>query len=794
MITPRWKKILADLGTNKTRTLLASLSIAVGIFAVGVVVTSYFLVRDAMNADYFTVNPRTARIYAELFDQSLVDQLASVEGVISIEGHYDIWVKGTAADGRQYPVNLASIAPLDRQNVDRLVYEAGAKTLGDQEIFFERAGAEGMGLKVGGAVDLLMRDGQTRTLKLAGIVHDVQSNPFKFNSQTSAYVTPETMKWLGESDRFNVVAFTTAGSQTDTKHIRAIADRVALLMSKNGIEVFSVNVNNPGQHPAASIINTVLKLMGLLAAMSVGLSIFLVINTVNAVMGQQVRQIGIMKALGATVAQMVAMYLALVLAFGLIALIVAVPLSALSAYVMTSIIVDKLNADTVPFYLPPLSIILQIGLGVAVPLIGASSPVVGSARMTVRQAITNYGIGASVSRNWIDRLLDRMRKLPRPILFSLRNTFRHKSRLALTLFTLTLGGAIFIGVLSVRDSLFAEVDAVNNYAQADVSADLSALYTLAKVNEAVKEITGVVSYEGWWSGKLNLLYLDGVNSDQVIVAAPPAQTKLVKPSMLEGRWLLPSDTNAIVVDNHFMKFRPDVKVNDTINVRINKQNYPFTVVGIFRMGGNSTIGKAYMHLERISEIMETEGQVNSLKLVTDRHDSARQYQISEQLKSQFQEMDIEAALITGAETTSQSRASLSLIILLLLIMAVLIALVGGLGLVGTMSMNVIDRTREIGVLRSIGAVSGSIFQLVTVEGLFVGLISWLFSTVVAIPVASLLGSTLGSTLMNVSLYYRYSFQGVVFWLVIVLVLSALASLIPARAAVRLTIRDVLAYE
>jgi len=251
MITPRWKKILADLGTNKTRTLLASLSIAVGIFAVGVVVTSYFLVRDAMNADYFTVNPRTARIYAELFDQSLVDQLASVEGVTSIEGHYDIWVKGTAADGRQYPVNLASIAPLDRQNVDRLVYEAGAKTLGDQEIFFERAGAEGMGLKVGGAVDLLMRDGQTRTLKLAGIVHDVQSNPFKFNSQTSAYVTPETMKWLGESDSFNVVAFTTAGSQTDTKHIRAIADRVALLMSKNGIEVFSVNVNNPGQHPQA---------------------------------------------------------------------------------------------------------------------------------------------------------------------------------------------------------------------------------------------------------------------------------------------------------------------------------------------------------------------------------------------------------------------------------------------------------------------------------------------------------------------------------------------------------------
>ena len=127
-------------------------------------------------------------------------------------------------------------------------------------------------------------------------------------------------------------------------------------------------------------------------------------------------------------------------------------------------------------------------------------------------------------------------------------------------------------------------------------------------------------------------------------------------------------------------------------------------------------------------------------------------------------------------------------------MAVLIATVGGLGLTGTMSMNVLERTREIGVMRSIGAESGAIFQMVVTEGLLVGLMSWALCIPLSIPLTHLLDDKLGTMIMTLPLFYTLSTQGIFIWLVIVLILATIASMFPARNAVRLMVRDVLAYE
>ena len=64
----------------------------------------------------------------------------------------------------------------------------------------------------------------------------------------------------------------------------------------------------------------------------------------------------------------------------------------------------------------------------------------------------------------------------------------------------------------------------------------------------------------------------------------------------------------------------------------------------------------------------------------------------------------------------------------------------------------------------------------------------------AIPITRLLDNVVGISLLTVPMVYVFSVQGLVIWLVVVLVLSTIASLLPARNAVRLTVRDVLAYE
>jgi putative ABC transport system permease protein len=142
----------------------------------------------------------------------------------------------------------------------------------------------------------------------------------------------------------------------------------------------------------------------------------------------------------------------------------------------------------------------------------------------------------------------------------------------------------------------------------------------------------------------------------------------------------------------------------------------------------------------------------------------------------------------------EAEMSFAAIIALALMMALLLAVVGGLGLMGTLSINVLERTREIGVMRAIGAADGAVAWVFIVEGILIGLLSWLVGSLCAVPLSGLLSDALGMALLQWPLAHTFSLQGVWLWLVVVVILSALASFWPARNATRLTVRDVLAYE
>ncbi len=319
-------------------------------------------------------------------------------------------------------------------------------------------------------------------------------------------------------------------------------------------------------------------------------------------------------------------------------------------------------------------------------------------------------------------------------------------------------------------------------------------YPIAEMKAAVEDIPGVTAAEGWSSLNANVVRPDGETTDLVALYVPPDDSQLIDPVILEGRWLKAGEKNAIVVSNHFMQLRPELKIGDTLMLRYNSKDLPFQVVGFFRMSGTFPAPFTYITPAGYAALGGDPAQANQLKLVTDLHTQARQEEVLKAVESRFKAKGFDAALQTGSELLAQQRAVVNILISLLMVMGFLIAVVGGLGLMGSMGMNVLERTREIGVLRSIGAENGAIFQIVVFEGLLVGLISWVFSALVAIPITQFLDKTLGNALMTVPIVYIFSVQGLLIWLGVVLVLSAVASLLPARSAVRLTVRDVLAYE
>jgi putative ABC transport system permease protein len=126
-------------------------------------------------------------------------------------------------------------------------------------------------------------------------------------------------------------------------------------------------------------------------------------------------------------------------------------------------------------------------------------------------------------------------------------------------------------------------------------------------------------------------------------------------------------------------------------------------------------------------------------------------------------------------------------------MAVIIAIVGSIGLSGVLSLSVLERRREIGVMRAIGASSGKISRLFIGEGLILGLLSWLIALPLSIPAGYAMTQAMGAALQT-EIVYRYTPAGALYWLGIIVVLSIIASWFPARGATRISVRESLAYQ
>ena len=148
---------------------------------------------------------------------------------------------------------------------------------------------------------------------------------------------------------------------------------------------------------------------------------------------------------------------------------------------------------------------------------------------------------------------------------------------------------------------------------------------------------------------------------------------------------------------------------------------------------------------------------------------------------------------TMSEIREQALSQFGITISMLMFLAVIVAVVGGIGLMGSLSISVVARTREIGVMRAIGARTATIMGMFVMEGVLQGLLSW----AIAVPISFLLGqplaNALGQTMFEANLDYQYNNQAVIIWLIVILIISTLASILPARNATRISVRDSLAY-
>lgn len=807
MLSPRWRKILRDLWGNKTRTTLVVLSIAVGVFAVGTISSARVIIARDLGIGYSATRPISAAISTQPFDDELVATIRALPGVSDADARRSYAVQinvGEGPQGAQWrDLELIALRDFDKQHLDIVQPETGEWPPPERTMLVERAALGLTNARVGDTVLIERPDGKTRELRISGTAHHLLRAPAAFSGTVAGYISLDTLEWLGQPREYNVLTFAVAENALDRPHIQAVAEQVRTRIEKSGRQVFGTFLPTPGRHPADDAVQPILLVLTALGYLALALSGFLIVNTIGAILTQQTRQIGVMKAIGARTSQIIELYVGMVLIFGVLSLCVAVPLGALAARFFVDYVAGIINFDVRSYSPPPDVLLLEIAIGLLVPLLAAIWPIIAGARVTVREAISAYGLGSAPrTRRQEQRsagitaalgaVLRRLR-LSRPLLLSLRNTFRRKARLLLTLTTLTLGGAIFIAVFSVRESLLLTLDDALKYQTADAEIRFARPQRAAYLQQQALRVPGVQIAESWATTSARRLRPDLTESGTISVFAPPANTRLLDPTVLAGRWLLPDDENAVVINTDLVREESDIQVGDMITLKLSERETRWRVVGLVR--GVLSGPYAYVNYPYFAQIERSVGRARRLYVVGTRHDAASQQQLARALSDHFTGLGLDvSATRTAGEQASGVKVQFNILVVFLLMMAVLIAAVGGLGLMGTMSINVLERTREIGVLRAIGASNGAVLHIFMVEGMLIGMLSWIAAAALALPISRLLSDAVGNAFLRAPLSFRFSLRGVLLWLVFALALAALATFMPARRAARLSVREVLAYE
>ncbi len=797
MISSRWKKVWADFWSNKGRTLLTIMTIMVGTFAVGFNSNMGLYMIESMDNDYLSANPSEAQVYASPLTDDMVKIARTIPGVDTVEGFSSVSARILRPDGTYVDIGLTALEDPGHATLNILKPAAGETVIpkyGNKETILD-ASAISLGYKPGDTITLELANGRKREIILVGFVHDVTGFPYNLAKRVNAFVTPDTLEWLGgDTSNFDMLAISVLEKQTDQAHVTEVAQAVAERMKRAGATIFFVNVYEPGHHFAWSITQGIFFVLGVLGYLTVLLSGFLIVNTITALMTQQTRQIGIMKAVGGGMLQIAGMYIVLILGFGFCALMIAIPLANAAAQTIGSGMAQWLNFHASPYQSYPATIIQQAVVALIVPLLAAFIPIYNSVRVTVREAVSDYGLGGNASAK-NDSGSERSVWVPRPIRISLRNTFRRKTRLGITLFTLVLGGAVFIAVYNLWASFDKVMEDIQGYFLADINIAFDRGYRFDKVAAIAESIPGVESAEGWMEYPGTLKLGDEDTGTQILFVAPPSSSTLIDPIITAGRWLKPGDENAIVIGNHLLKIFPDLKVGDWLTIEANGKENRWLIVGEYSITGNVSPPLLYVNYEYISRLVGEPEMAYSLRIITEQHDSVTQRRINDQAQAAFEAHGIQIrSTQLGADFITDQKAQTDILVYFMLVMASLIAIVGGLGLMGTMSINVLERTREIGVMRAIGASNGDIQAIVIVEGMVIGIVSWAISILVSIPITQILCYGVGVAILTAPMPAVYGASGIIAWLLFTIVLGTFASAIPARRASKLTVRDTLAYE
>lgn len=818
-------KIRFDLLGAWQRTLQAILTIAIGAFAVGTILGAYQgVIADSEHSWDDVAAPAIRLRIVEGADGDLLDRVAHRSELSAVEGQMEYaikwrptpdapWQAATLVAREDYTDQKLSILSLDE---------------GNWPVRRTMAVERSYPIAIGGQVELNVDD-HVVTAPIDGVVYNPVTLPASLGGTPTFYTTRRHFGDLTGQDRFQFI-YATVPDYTPARAAAAAASLQADLKDQGLTAIPATTARTYTIDPAHSwshdLIGGIGFVMQTIALVAMLLSLLLIYNTVTAIIAQQTSQIGELKAIGASSRQILALYITIVAIYGLCALVISLPLSILAANGLRTVLIARLGVTPGPFRLDYGPLLLQSAICLVLPILVAFPPILGGARITVREAINSYGLSGGGSA--LDEFVGQLRWLSRVFSLAISNAFGNWRRLLLTQLALAGAGIALVAVMSTQATLsYASSGLFNELYRFPIQLDLSQPARWTQLERAAS-FPGVENVEIWrtLSGVVEPLAepmgvsarrsdqgiapirLDGQDGTQapraIELNGVPIPSVAYEPQLAAGRWFTPDDTYAIVLAEGVAK-EMGVGPGDWVHVQLpaadGRKSWAserdWQVVGVIVDPNIRNLSRMGM-VPRATLLAELQdGRVGNRVLIqASLADPAAAPAFAADLRAFYDDLGIRASITqndTVYQRSTRQSDNLRVISTLLMAMAVIVGAVGGIALSGVLSISVLERRREIGVLRAIGATPRTIRTLFMSEGLLLGWLSWLLTLAFSYPVGVALAQQVAATI-GISIIFHYSWAAVAAWLGLASLIGILASIGPAQGAIKASVQESLAYE
>jgi putative ABC transport system permease protein len=546
------------------------------------------------------------------------------------------------------------------------------------------------------------------------------------------------------------------------------------------------DVRTEGDWPGRETMENIVQLFYILASLAAASALFMVYTTMNAVAREQTEEIAIMKAVGGRRRQIAGVFVRSALIIGAIGTSIGLIAGFILSNLLLQLIADNFMTITPGWGISWTIVVLSLAVGLVGSALASLPALRRAVQIPVSDALRDPGIRSGFGAGKLDRALQQTRFLPRMSQVGLRNTARRKGASLAT--SLQVGVALGIGLGLVM--LAATVlDATEGWRAAEGGdIEVGVGRQLEGVADTINEVEGVAAVEGVYFSTI------GIESERATLLGLPAGTAIFGKDVRNGRWFTPEEEarrGRVGVIGRPLAEITGLGVGDVVSVETPGGTSTLEVIGID--GNMMNDGKTvFIPIETHYELdMRTTPNWYWIKTTSD--DEGFIDRVGRDISTHLARFGIAHSLELNYIDAAASRSEERMILGIIGILGIPIAAIGMIGLASSMTMSVLERTREIGILRSIGGRARDVRRMIRAEGIALTIVGW----VMALPIGYLIGRAL---LWVIGRAFHNTFGEVVpFWsvlpaLVIALLLAVWIVRSPARRAIRLSPGKALRYE